>query len=230
MSASSALAAPHSTVGSKYVVAVTGWALTGFVLVHMLGNMLVFVGREQLNNYAHTLKANPGLLWTARLGLLVAFVLHIWLALQLKMRNLAARPTAYVYSHTEEASFASRTMVWSGLAIFFFVLYHLAHFTLGWTDSANFHLEDPKGQHDVYAMVVHSFQHPLVSGLYILAMVFLGLHMSHGVQSTFQSLGITRRRWDRFIYRSGMALTLIIVIGNISIPLAILLRIITLRS
>ena len=123
------------TISSKYVVALTGLALTGFVLIHMLGNLLVFVGREQLNNYAHTLKSNPGLLWTARLGLLVMFVVHIYLALQLKLKNRAARPTAYVFQHTEEASFASRTMVWSGLAILFFLLYHLAHFTLGLTDS-----------------------------------------------------------------------------------------------
>jgi succinate dehydrogenase / fumarate reductase cytochrome b subunit len=229
MSASSALAAP-STISSKYVVAITGLALTGFVLVHMLGNLLVFAGREPLNNYAHALKSNPGLLWTARIGLLVMFVVHIYVALQLKLKNIAARPTGYVYKHTEEASFASRTMVWSGLAIFFFVLYHLAHFTLGLTDSGSFHLVDPKGNHDVYSMVIRGFQNPLVSGLYILAMIFLGLHMSHGVQSTIQSLGFSRRRFDRLVYRFGMALTLIVVIGNISMPLSILLGFIKLPS
>lgn len=230
MSASSALAVPQSTVGSKYVVAVTGLLLTGFVLVHMLGNLLVYAGREQLNNYAHTLKDNPGLLWTARLGLLLTFVVHIGLALKLKLRNQAARPTPYVFKHTEEASLASRTMVWSGLAIFFFLLYHLAHFTVGLTDSQSFNLKDPKGYHDVYSMVIRGFQSPIVSGLYILAMVFLGLHMSHGVQSAFQSLGITRHRWDAFIYRLGMAVTLIVVIGNISMPLAILFGFIKLPS
>ena len=230
MSASSALAAPQSSIGIKYVVAVTGLALTGFVLVHMLGNLLVFLGQDHLNAYANTLKNNPGLLWTARLGLLLMFVVHIYLALQLKIKNLAARPTAYVFSHTEEASFASRTMVWTGLAIFFFVLYHLAHFTLGITDPMNAHLVDSKGRHDVYSMVIHAFRSPLISGLYILAMVFLFLHLSHGVQSTFQTLGITRRRWDSLIYRCGMGLTLLVVVGNISIPLAILFRLIKLPS
>jgi succinate dehydrogenase / fumarate reductase cytochrome b subunit len=230
MSASSALAVPQSTVSSKYVVAVTGWILTGFVLVHMLGNLLVYAGRDALNNYAHTLKANPGLLWSARLILLAAFLVHIGLSLKLKLRNKAARPTQYVFQHTEEASFASRTMVWTGLAIFFFVLYHLAHFTVGLTDAQHFELHDPRGYHDVYSMVVYGFQSPIVSGLYILAMVFLGLHMSHGVQSTFQSLGITRQRWDALIYRLGMALTLIVVIGNISMPLSILFGFIKLPS
>lgn len=230
MSASSALVVPQSTISSKYVVAVTGWILTGFVLVHMLGNLLVYAGREPLNNYAHALKDNPLLLWTARLGLLLAFLVHIVLSLKLKLKNQAARPTPYVFKHTEEASFASRTMVWTGLVIFFFVLYHLAHFTLGLTDPQHFTLKDPKGHPDVYSMVVYGFQSPIVSGLYILAMIFLGLHMSHGVQSTFQSLGITRQRWDALIYRLGMAFTLIVVIGNISMPLAILFGFIKLPS
>ncbi|CAN5210804.1 hypothetical protein BH10PLA2_BH10PLA2_22420 [soil metagenome] len=229
MSASSALAAP-STISSKYVVAITGLALTGFVLVHMLGNLLVFAGREQLNNYAHTLKSNPALLWSARSGLFLMFVIHIYLALRLKFKNMAARPTGYVFKHTEEASFASRTMVWTGMAILFFLLYHLAHFTLGLTDPASFQLQDPKGRPDVYSMVIRGFQNPIVSGLYIVAMIFLGLHMSHGVQSTFQSLGFTRRRLDKSIYRFGMALTLLIVIANISMPLSILLGLIKLPS
>jgi succinate dehydrogenase / fumarate reductase, cytochrome b subunit len=230
MSVSSALAAPRSSIATKYVVAITGLALTGFVLVHMLGNLLIYLGQEHLNNYAQTLKSNPGLLWTARLGLLAMFVLHVVLALQLKLKSRAARPTPYVFAHTEEASFASRTMVWTGLAILFFLLYHLAHFTLGLTDSANFNLEDANRHHDVYSMVVRGFQNPLVSGLYILAMIFLGLHMSHGVQSTFQTLGITRRRWDSLIYRCGMGLTLLVVVGNISMPLAILCGLIKLPS
>src|SRR5436309_3315518 len=99
MSASAALVVPQSTISSKYVVAVTGWILTGFVLVHMLGNLLVYAGREPLNNYAHTLKDNPGLLWTARLGLLLAFLVHIVLSLKLKLKNQAARPTPYVFKH-----------------------------------------------------------------------------------------------------------------------------------
>jgi succinate dehydrogenase / fumarate reductase, cytochrome b subunit len=226
MSSSLALAAPRSSIGSKYLVAVTGLGLSGFVLIHMLGNLQVFLGRDQLNHYAEALKANPGILWTARLVLLAIFVVHIGLALRLKLHNRAARPAAYVFQHTEEASFVSRNMVITGLAIFFFVLYHLAHFTLGLTDSKEFGMVDAAGRHDVYGVVVHAFSNPIITGLYILAMIFLGLHMIHGVQSSFQSLGLTRPHWEKLIYRASAALTFLVVGGNIFIPLAIFVGIV----
>src|SRR2546427_783475 len=125
------LPALGTTVGHKYLVALTGLALTGFVIAHMTGNLLVFKGRDALNSYALFLKDHGGLLWAARLGLLAAFVLHIALAVRLTLRNRAARPQAYVYEDTVQASVASRTMIWSGLAILAFVIFHLLHYTFG---------------------------------------------------------------------------------------------------
>src|SRR5262249_12217361 len=131
-----------TTVGSKFLVALTGLALTAFVFVHMVGNLLVFRGPEALNDYAEFLKSHGGLLWTARIGLLAAFVLHIWLTLRLKRRNLAARPTRYVHEETVQASWASRHMVLTGLVILAFVVFHLLHYTVGVVQ----HVQLPSGQ------------------------------------------------------------------------------------
>src|SRR5438067_7413453 len=167
-----------TTVGSKYVVALTGLALTGFVVVHMSGNLLLFRGRDALNSYALFLKDRGGLLWLARGGLLTMFVLHIWLAVRLTLRNRAARPTRYAYEDTVQASWASRTMIWSGLVILAFVIFHLMHYTFGLAfatapGDVNFlDLRDPARHHDVYAMTVYGFRNVGVSVAYIVAQVF----------------------------------------------------------
>ena len=118
-------------------MAVTGLGLVGFVIIHMLGNLLIFAGPDALNGYAEALKHNPGLLWTARSGLFLLFVVHIALALRLSMQNKAARPNRYVYEETIEATWASRHMLLTGLVLLAFVLYHLLHFTLGVVDQAD---------------------------------------------------------------------------------------------
>src|ERR1700722_16520489 len=120
-----------SSLGSKYVMAITGLGLVGFVIIHMIGNLLIFAGRDALNGYAAALKHNPAFLWTARTGLLFFFVVHMAFALRLSLHNKAARPTRYVYEDTVEADWASRHMLLTGLVLLAFVLYHLAHFTLG---------------------------------------------------------------------------------------------------
>jgi succinate dehydrogenase / fumarate reductase cytochrome b subunit len=127
----------RSSLGSKYVMAITGLLLIGFVLAHMTGNLLVFLGPDAINSYAHALKDKPALLWTARLGLLVVFVVHVVLGIRLTMQNRAARPTPYVYEDTLQASWASRHMLLTGLVLLAFVVYHLAHFTLGVVKRAN---------------------------------------------------------------------------------------------
>lgn len=223
-----ALAAPSSSVGSKLLVGVTGLGLSLFVLAHMLGNLQIYLGPDAINSYAEKLQHTPEILWTGRLGLLFFFLAHIVTSIRLKMLSRAARPTPYVVQHREEASLASVTMVYTGLMILFFLLYHLAHFTMGWVQTGAFEQFDSQHRHDVYAMMVKSFQNPIVAGLYILAMVFLWLHMSHGVSSAFQSLGVTRPRWEAAIHRLGRVVTWIVVVGNISIPLSILCGIIKL--
>jgi succinate dehydrogenase / fumarate reductase, cytochrome b subunit len=120
-----------SSVGAKFLVALTGLALSGFVLVHMLGNLQIFLGPDAINDYAKMLKEMPTLLWTARIVLLTLFTVHIFVALRLKMRANEARPIPYAHEETVQASFASRSMAYSGLAILAFVLFHIAHYTLG---------------------------------------------------------------------------------------------------
>jgi succinate dehydrogenase / fumarate reductase, cytochrome b subunit len=224
-------AALGTTVGSKYIVALTGLGLTGFVVLHMAGNLLIFRGRDALNSYALFLKDRGALLWLARGGLLTMFVLHIWLAVRLTLRNRAARPTRYAYADTVQASWASRTMIWSGLVILAFVIFHLMHYTFGLVaatapNGTNYlHLHeslDPAQRHDVYAMTVYGFRNVAVSIAYIVAQVFLGLHLSHGVSSTFQSLGWTAPRWWKVIRIVGLTIALMVVIGNIAMPVAVM--------
>ena len=211
----------HSSLGKKYVMALTGLLLFLFVIVHMAGNLQVFIGREPMNAYAAALASRPGLLWTARIGLLVIAVLHIVSALQLASENRAARPQPYVEGKPI-ASFASRTILVSGLIIFAFIIYHLMHFTLGVTNPDFVELHDPLGQHDVYQMVVEGFRNPYVSLFYIVSMGLLCLHLSHGVSSLFQSLGIRRKSSLALINRIAQVSALAIFIGNCSIPIAIL--------
>jgi succinate dehydrogenase / fumarate reductase cytochrome b subunit len=236
---------PKSSLGSKYLMAVTGLGLVGFVIVHMLGNLQLFLGREALNSYAQALKHNPEILWAARAGLLTIFVLHIIYAIGLTLRNRAARPIPYAFTKQyREATFASRTMIITGLVLLFFVIFHLAHYTVGafgtvqQTDPQTGEvkdvpltelkeIKDPKDpRHDVYAMTVYGFRNPFVSASYILAMGFLALHLSHGFQSSFQSLGLNHPRWMPLLKKASLALALIVFVGNCSMPLAVLLRLV----
>jgi succinate dehydrogenase / fumarate reductase cytochrome b subunit len=213
---------PRTTVGAKFVVAVTGLGLLAFVIAHMLGNLQIFLGPDALNAYAQFYKDHAALLWTARLVLLAFLIVHMALAIQLALRNAAARPTRYVYQHTEYASLASRTMVVTGLAVFFFIVYHLLHFTVGVTNPDDFALRDSLGRHDVYGMVIAGFRNPFITGAYVLAQLFLFMHLSHAVPSTFATFGLNRPRWDRGLRRAGLAVAYGIAIGNIAIPLSVL--------
>ncbi len=238
---------PRTTIGTKYIVALTGLGLLLFVIGHMVGNLQVFLGRDALNAYAEKLKGMPALLWVVRIGLLAIFVLHIFLAVKLKLRNRQARPSRYVIDRTTKASKASLTMIWSGLAILFFVIYHLLHFTIGVTNPTYFDQEqtvekkvainvddkkiegtETKERHDVYSMVVLSFRDPFISGTYILAMLFLGMHLIHATPGMFQTLGMQTEHWQQRLHRLGVAVAVIIVVGNISMPLLILLRVVPL--
>ena len=217
-----------SSLGKKYVMAVTGGALFLFVVGHLLGNLQFFLGPEVINRYGHFLQANQEILWPARLGLLVMVALHIWSAVKVSAENRAARPVPYADWHPTVASYASRTMLMSGLIIGAFVLYHLLHFTVQ-TKSINFTgqdfvaLRDTEGRHDVYRMMIAGFQVPLVSGFYVLAMALLCLHLSHGIGAMFQSLGWKDEVYGPWIDRSAKMLAWLIFLGYVSIPIAVLL-------
>ncbi|MFO0876224.1 MAG: succinate dehydrogenase cytochrome b subunit [Gemmataceae bacterium] len=253
----------RSSLGKKYVVAITGLLLTLFIIGHMAGNLLIYAGPDALNSYAQALKAKPPLLWGARIGLLVVFTIHLGLALRLAFENRAARPERYVYEDTLKASWASRHMVLTGLVILAFLLYHLAHFTLGVVTKADVQvvagkLVDVKKnyldltevrqgkvyeprpsedyskvnhkeldvRHDVYSMVVNGFRVWWITVTYLVAMAFLGLHLWHGASSFLQTLGLNSFAYARWVRCVGPTLAVIVVAGNCSIPLAVLLGII----
>jgi len=219
-----------SSLGLKYVMAATGVGLFGFVVAHLTGNLLIYRGPEALNAYAQGLQSLGPLLWAARAGLLVLFVTHVVTALMLTTSNRRARPIAYACQNTVKASYASRTMPMSGLIVLAFIGYHLAHFTMHWVGGDIGAYEDALGRHDVYKMVVLGFQNPVSAGLYIAAMVLLGLHMSHGLSSLFQSLGLRHRLATPLINRAGPVLAWSLALANISMPVAVLTGFISLAG
>jgi succinate dehydrogenase / fumarate reductase cytochrome b subunit len=219
-------AAVKSSIGSKVIMALTGLGLILFVIVHMAGNLQMFAGQEAMNNYAVALRKVPLLLWIARLGIIGFFVFHVFDGLRLKLKNRAARPVAYVSKNTVKATLASRTMAISGAIILAFLVYHLLHFTLGVTHPEHFALKDAQGRQDVFNMVVYGFQNALVSGGYILAMVLLFAHLSHGAASWLQSLGWNHPKINGIVKIAAPAITWLVCLGFISVPLGVLLGII----
>jgi len=221
-----------SSLGKKFIMAITGMALFLFVVMHLLGNLQVFLGPEALNRYGHFLQSNPEIIWPARIGLLVMITLHIWSAIKLSAENKAARPVAYVNEPAPiAASYASRTMLMSGLIIASFIIYHLLHFTvqaqaINLTGKDFSRLYDSEGRHDVFAMMITGFRQPLVSGFYVLAMALLCLHLSHGVSAMFQSLGLKNHVYAPLIDRFAKVVAVVIFVGYISIPLAVLLHLV----
>lgn len=207
----------NSSIGKKYVMAITGLIGFGFVVMHMLGNLQIYLGPEKLNNYSVFLRSTGSLLWIARLTLLGAVFAHIIAALQLTLTSQQARPTKYEVVTPQGSDYASRTMRWSGPILLAFIIYHLLDLTFGKTNP-NF-IEG-----DVYHNVVASFQNPVVAGWYIVAMFLLGLHMLHGVWSLFQSLGANNSKYNEFLRQFAIVATLFVVVGNMSIPVAVLLK------
>ena len=212
-----------SSIGAKYVMAASGIALVGFVLIHMIGNLQVFLGWEKLNAYAAFLKSLGSLLWVARGGLLLAVLAHIASGLRLAYLNKQARPVPYRKQTSMHTNVFARTMAVSGLILLAFIVYHLLHFTLGVTNPADYSLEDPLGRHDVYSMVVRGFQQPLVSASYIVAMALVGMHLSHGATSMFQSLGLNHPKYNGMFSKVGPAIGVLVFLGNVSMPVAVLL-------
>jgi succinate dehydrogenase / fumarate reductase cytochrome b subunit len=227
-----------SSVGAKQGMAITGLLLVGFVIVHMLGNLQVFLGPEALNRYAQFLKGTPELLWTARLGLLVIFVLHVYLAFRVRQRNADARPIRYAVEKNLASTAASRTMFLTGLVVLAFVIYHLLHFTLGVVHQApvldesgrptgefvNYlELHDKTNRHDVYNMVISGFSNPWITLSYVVAQVILGFHLYHGASSMLQTLGLNHPRFNPILRKVGPVVAAVVVIGNSSMPLAVLL-------
>jgi succinate dehydrogenase / fumarate reductase cytochrome b subunit len=207
-------------------MALTGLGLTFYVIFHMLGNLQVFEGPHALNSYAAFLRDMPILLWTARIGLLSIVVLHIVLAIQLSLQNHRARPIGYAIHRYRQASFASRAMTVSGMVLFLYIVFHLLHLTAGVVGSPSSDRVDAEGYRDVYSKVVHAFQNPFVVVLYIMGQLGLGLHLSHAVSSSLQTLGLEQAALDRLFKAVGPAVGLLVVLGNGAIILAVFLGIV----
>lgn len=205
----------ETTAGKKAVMAVSGIILFGFVAAHLAGNLQVYEGPQKLNGYAAFLRSMPAALWGVRITLLVMVILHIWSSIQLAVRNKKARPEGYAKKRNAHSSYASRTMYWSGPIIACFVVYHLMQFTFGIGGT-------PYQEGHVYQNLVQGFQVIPVSAFYILAMLLLGLHLKHGLWSLFQSLGFHHPKYTPWIKHLATAVSVLIVAGNISIPIAVL--------
>lgn len=206
----------RSTVGKKIMMALTGAIGVGYLVVHMLGNLQVFDGPAKINGYAALLKSNLGLLWFARSILITAVILHIVAAYQLARISQKSRPVGYKRWRAIGSDFASRTMRWTGPLIGLFIVYHLLHFTVGVIHPAF-------DEQNVYQNIIRGFQVWYVSVIYIIAMLALSLHVYHGAWSMFESVGINHVKYNRLIRALATLVTVVIVVGFISIPVAVLL-------
>ncbi len=218
----SIVAAARSSIGAKLVMAVTGLGLVFFVLGHLAGNLQIFQGQDALNHYAEKLREYPAFLWVARLGLLALVIMHIAAAIRVTRLNRSARPERYAMRKPQEASYAARTLMVSGVLIAAYVVYHLLHFTTQDVHAQYAGHVDPQGRHDVYSMVVASFQNPLISSVYVVAMILLSMHLSHGIGSFMQTLGWGHPRYNRTVRLLGPITAVVIAAGYISIPVAVL--------
>jgi succinate dehydrogenase cytochrome b subunit len=206
----------QASIGKKAVMAITAAVLFGYVLGHLAGNLQVYVGAEQMDRYATFLHSMPALLWAVRIFLLVCLALHITASIQLTLLKQEARPVGYVKKEAIGSTFASRSMIWSGAMIAAFVIYHLLDLTTGVANTLQY-----QDLH-AYENLVYSFQRPVVSGFYIIAMILLGMHLYHGIWSMFQTLGFSHPRYTPMLKRAAAWAAILLTAGFISIPIAVL--------
>jgi succinate dehydrogenase / fumarate reductase cytochrome b subunit len=210
----------QASIGKKVVMAVTGLILFGYVLGHLIGNLQIYlpatgvVATEPVNVYAHFLHSHDVMLWLVRTLLLVSVIAHITASIQLWRQKQAARPQGYVKKDDVPASYAARTMIWSGPIIAAFVIFHVLHLTSGSVL--------PIEEGNVRANVISGFQHPAVAIFYIIAMALLCMHLYHGLWSMFQSVGLSHPRYTPWLKKFAAGFAWFVAVGNISIPVAVL--------
>jgi succinate dehydrogenase / fumarate reductase, cytochrome b subunit len=219
----------RTTIGKKVVMAVTGLILVGFIIGHMVGNLKAFDSPEHLNEYGvflrqvgYPLLGPEQALWTVRIVLLTAVILHIVAAAQLTILDRQSRQQRYAVFRPIQQSYASRTMRWGGIIILLFLFYHIAHFTTGQAHPDFHHGE-------VYDNLVIGFQNPLVVAFYIVAVGALMMHLYHGIWSMFQTLGLNSIKWNRLLRGASVILSVGIFVGFVSVPIAVQLGILTLQ-
>lgn len=212
----------QSSLGKKYVMAITGLMLFGFVVIHMIGNLQFFGSETLINEYAESLKSKPPILWGARLGLLAMVALHITAAVQLYQSNRRARPINYDGGKVVASTLANRTIIASGLIVFAFIIFHLAHFTIGLVDADLLKLTDSANRHDVRTMMITGFSNPVIAIFYIISVGLLCLHLSHGVASIFQSLGLRSKKIEANLKKLALITAVILFFGFCAIPVAVM--------
>jgi succinate dehydrogenase / fumarate reductase cytochrome b subunit len=211
-----------SSVGRKWIVGLTGVALVGFVTGHMVGNLQIFLGQEAINKYAAALQSLGELLWLIRFGLLAVVVAHIWFTIQLTRENRRARPVKYAVRGFEKSTVASRTMIVSGLILLCFIIFHLLHFTAHKVDPTYATWLDGKGRHDVHRMMIAGFKNVWASGFYLLGVFLLCQHMSHGIVSCAQTLGVKTNNLASFWAKLAPVWAWGVFVGYAAIPVAVL--------
>jgi succinate dehydrogenase / fumarate reductase cytochrome b subunit len=207
-----------SSVGTKFVIGFTGLGLSAYMVLHLVGNSLIFLGRDTFNEYSHFLISNP-LIVPIEIGLLAVFLLHIYKAVTMWLRNQTARPVAYERKeragHTSRKGLASSTMIASGLFIALFVLIHVKQFKFG----TFYESPHDAAVRDLYRTEVEVFQHPFWVAFYVVATLVVGLHLSHGAASAVQSLGLDHPRYTRRVVAAGVALAILVGGGLAFIPI-----------
>ena len=218
-----------SSIGKKYLMALSGLVLIGFVFVHMAGNLQILMGQEKINAYAHALQSLPlPILWGSRLFLLAAVLIHAVTAYQLVKENRRARPNQNYIETTKRAGLASLKMGLTGSILLAFIIFHLLHFTIRTIYPEYSEMMTVVGSpdsneiHDVYSMVLAGFQHTWISVFYVVAMFLLCGHLAHGVSSAFQSLGIRSESWRVKLELAAKAYALLIFVGFSIVPLLVL--------
>jgi succinate dehydrogenase / fumarate reductase, cytochrome b subunit len=208
-----------SSVGTKVIIALSGLALVGYLVLHLAGNLFIFLGPASLNGWGHTLISNP-LVIPAEIGLAIIFLIHVTKSVLMWWENRRARPVGYDEKrwagHTSRKTFSSTTMIWTGLVIFTFVVIHVAAFKYG------AFYEPPEfepGVRDLYQLVVGTFLNPGWALFYVAVIALVGLHLWHAVSSAFQSLGADGPRFTPFILRAGIIVALGLGAGFAFIPI-----------
>lgn len=210
-----------SAIGRKQIMAVTGLAWSLFVLSHMIGNMLIFVGPDAYNKYSHALISNP-LIYVAEAGLVITLLIHVWDGIQLTIKNKWARPSknAMPTNGPKAARFQSKWMIFHGTMILIFVILHLITFKYGpGLGEGYVTTVDGVEMRDLHRLVMEVFQSPGYVVWYLLCLVLLGLHLSHGFYSSFASLGFYHPKYSPIINKLGYAYALIVALGFIAQPL-----------
>ncbi len=212
---------PSSTVGRKLLMAFTGWVMVLFVVFHVAGNSTIYF--SGLNAYAAALHAFPPFIWSVRIIMLAAALIHVYLGIVLKLENRRAKPRSYTVKQDLASTFAGRNMIWTGSVIAVFLVYHLLHFTVQVIDPSTAALRNPDalGRPDVFLMVARAFGRLGIVSLYLAGTAALLLHLTHGIQSSFQTWGLNSERTFPFVQKGGTAVAILLFMAYAAIPVVI---------